>query len=301
MAEGDSPTVARLRVRRALREARDGAELTQAQVAEELEWSLSKVIRIENGDVTISVGDLRNLLNLLGVRDKDRVNSLLADARLARARQRAAAGWWQEGRFRELASDHLRKFVEYEAEASKIRSFNIFYVPGPLQTPDYGTALTGTWVEEVDDFTREKVRVLVDARRRRREGLMARGGSLEYLILVDQSVLLRTFGGAELFARQLRQIVELCSGSLFKLRMLPFDLGVAIANNGSFELATVGAGLSAHEVLYRENGVGDEIVETPAETKRHRIRFDQLWSVAATEGDTLAYVKQRINELEATR
>jgi transcriptional regulator with XRE-family HTH domain len=48
MAESVSPTVARRRVRLALRDAREKADLTQQQVAEEMEWSLSKVIRIES-------------------------------------------------------------------------------------------------------------------------------------------------------------------------------------------------------------------------------------------------------------
>ncbi|SNY57323.1 helix-turn-helix domain-containing protein [Paractinoplanes atraurantiacus] len=58
MADGDSPTIARPRMRIALREAREAADVTQVQVADEMEWSLSKVIRIENGDVAISQNDL---------------------------------------------------------------------------------------------------------------------------------------------------------------------------------------------------------------------------------------------------
>ncbi len=69
MAEGDSPTVARRRVRLAIREARDAAGLTQSQVAEAMEWSHSKVIRIENGEVTIYPNDLRPLLSYLRVSD----------------------------------------------------------------------------------------------------------------------------------------------------------------------------------------------------------------------------------------
>ena len=48
MAEDISPTVARRHLRLALREAREAANLTQLEVAEQMEWSLSKVIRIEN-------------------------------------------------------------------------------------------------------------------------------------------------------------------------------------------------------------------------------------------------------------
>src|ERR1700753_3174748 len=98
MAEGDSPTIARLRVRIAIREAREAAGLTQAQVAESMEWSHSKVIRIENGDNTISINDLRTLLGLLQVSDKALIGSLLADARTARSRVRSKRVWWEQPR-----------------------------------------------------------------------------------------------------------------------------------------------------------------------------------------------------------
>ena len=54
MPPGNSPAVARRRVRLAIREAREAKNLTQGQLATAMEWSLSKVMRIEIGEVTIS-------------------------------------------------------------------------------------------------------------------------------------------------------------------------------------------------------------------------------------------------------
>ena len=62
MARVDPPAVARRRVWMALRRAREVKGYTQGQVAEEMEWSLSKVMRIEKGEVSISVSDLRALM-----------------------------------------------------------------------------------------------------------------------------------------------------------------------------------------------------------------------------------------------
>ena len=87
MASGDSPAVARRRVRLAVREAREAKDFTQGQVAEAMEWSLSKVMRIETGEVTVSPNDLRPLLAHLGITDKARVDELVRDAKLSRSRQ----------------------------------------------------------------------------------------------------------------------------------------------------------------------------------------------------------------------
>ena len=131
MAEGDSPTVARRRVRMALREAREAAGYTQLEVAEQMEWSLSKMIRIENGDVSIAPNDLRPLLELLNVNDRAAITNLLDAATVARARPRHA--WHQTPEFREHLTDPLRRLIEYEAEARWIHSYSVFHFPGPLQ------------------------------------------------------------------------------------------------------------------------------------------------------------------------
>jgi hypothetical protein len=48
-----------------------------------------------------------------------------------------------------------------------------------------------------------------------------------------------------------------------------------VANNGSFDLPTVPGGPGS-EVMYRENGTSDELVEDPAVTARHQERFEKL-------------------------
>jgi len=288
MPEGDSPTVARRRVRLAIREARDAAGLTQIQVAEAMEWSHSKVIRIENGEVSISPNDLRPLLGYLGVKNKEVVTALLADARVARTRQREA--WYQKPEFREHMPDGLRRLVEYEVDATAMRSYSVYYPPGPLQTLAYASALTGAWNHEMPQ---KKLDVIVEARRRRRELMYSRFDSMRIFLVLDQSVFERQIGGSAVLADQLQELHDLADRGLVSMRMLPFDMNIPIANNGSFDLLSIGDG----EVLYRENGLSDELVEDKAMTARHRDRFEQLWQVATEEVDTIDFVKGRIETL----
>src|SRR5262249_26457337 len=95
MTSYDSPAAARRRLRLAVRKAREATGLTQGQVAEQLSWSISKVNRMENGEVTISPTDLSALLNLFGVKDRNVVNEMSRDAKAAKQR-----GWWHEARYR---------------------------------------------------------------------------------------------------------------------------------------------------------------------------------------------------------
>ena len=64
MSAQHDPTFYRRQVRDALRDARESAGLTQREAAAQLEWSMSKIVRIEAGAVNVSATDLRALLQL---------------------------------------------------------------------------------------------------------------------------------------------------------------------------------------------------------------------------------------------
>ena len=99
--------------------------------------------------------DLRPLLSYLGIKDRAQANSLIADAKIARTR--AHVSWWQQPEFRDLLGE-LRRYFEYEAVAIAIRTFTIRYLPGPLQFPEYATALTGPLDEELGSTEQGRAR-----------------------------------------------------------------------------------------------------------------------------------------------
>jgi transcriptional regulator with XRE-family HTH domain len=304
MTEGDSPTVARRRVRLALREAREASGRTQADVAEEMEWSLSKVIRIENGDVSIAPNDLRPLLTFLGVRDKTQIAELIDAAKVARTRHQA---WYQSSGFREHLTDPIRKLIEYEAEATYIHSYGVFYIPGSLQIPEYAKALIATWHEEL---TADQIKHRLDARKRRHEAIVARVGSLHYTALLDESVLMRLAGGPEVLSAQLQELIKLNEAGMLKIRLLPFSAMTALSYNADFDLLFLhDDGDLTNAVMYRETGTSDEILEDlPAKpgtaamppvgpVARHHDRYLKLWNAADNESDTITFIKKRIREL----
>jgi transcriptional regulator with XRE-family HTH domain len=293
MAEDVSPAVARRRLRLALRGARERAERTQQEVAEQMEWSLSKVIRIENGDNTIAPNDLRPLLLYLGVKDREIVTELTAIAKIARQRQ--PASWYRKAEFRETLTDPLRRLFEYESEATTARYFYMNFVAGPLQIPDYAAALIARFEEEIDPAV---ARARLRARQLRRATLLERAaaGEIEVRALFDESVFRRTHGDSEVLAAQLRELLRVSLQGDIKLRMVPFDATSAVTNNAGFDLLTLS---DAGEVLYRETGLNDETVENNAATSRHRKRFDLVWLETADEDDTIEFIRDRIKELEA--
>jgi transcriptional regulator with XRE-family HTH domain len=285
----DSPMVARRRVRLAVREARERAQLTQQQVADDMEWSLSKVIRIENGEVSIAPNDLRPLLRYFGVADGPAMKAMLDDARAARLRHPDV--WYQKPAYRPHITVPLRRLVDYETKAVEMRFYSIYFMPGPLQTPEYASAVSHLWADEI---TESQIRVRIETARRRRQSLLDRPSTRVYALL-DESVLRRPLGGPDIFVNQLRELERLARSERTEIRMIPFFLDAPVTNNGSFDLLSLSDGGMA---LYREKGLADELIEDEDGTARHRYRFDRVWEQALPEDSTMDFIRTRIRRLE---
>lgn len=291
--ESDSPTVARRRVRLALREAREAAGCTQQQLAEKMEWSLSKVIRIENGDVSISPTDLRPMLNFLGIKDQKTVSALVADARTARTRQRRA--WHQQPEFREQLPYGMRLLIEYEADALVARYYSALFLPDLLQTDTYAARLSEA--EAHQRFAQWR-RAVPQALEFRRQALLSRQPPADIRVLLDESVLRRTVGGADIMADQLRQLRRWATDRVLRIRMYPFSVDAVVIDYPAFDLVSLGAD-DRQTVLYPENCAADEINEDAGTTSHYRDRFDQMWNTAVPEEGSLDFIQNRIEYLEA--
>ena len=136
MASAQDAPVHRRRLRAKLRKARADRGLPQREVAAAMDWSLSKLIRIESGSVGISSSDLKVLLQHYGIDDPSKIDELLA---LARAGRRDQTGWWAA--YRGVTSQQYLTFLGYEAAASVIQTFQPLLIPGLLQEEEYARAV----------------------------------------------------------------------------------------------------------------------------------------------------------------
>lgn len=281
---GESPAVARRRVRRALRQAREAKGLTQQQVAEEMEWSLSKVTRIESGEVSISPTDLRVVLPFLGVTDREAVAQLLRDARVSR-RQR----WFMaDRRYRDHLTGPTLQLIQFETEATAIRYYNPMLIPGVLQTPAYSRAILEHFR---GDLSEADVRLRLEARQERQRQLLERPDRPEFLVLLDESVLYREVGGPSVMGHQLERLLQLVQDGTVMARIAPFTEAAPIALMGPFTILDLGDEEDA--VLYREERMTDEIIHAAREISRHRGVFEDLWRVALNDAESAQLMENR--------
>ncbi|MFI6076554.1 helix-turn-helix domain-containing protein [Actinoplanes sp. NPDC051343] len=281
---GDTPAVARERLRAGLRRARQKTDLTQTEVAKRLGVSLSKIQRIEIGEVAVSEMDLRALLELYEITAPDAVAAMAADARLAR-RER----YTTDPEYRKNLSANLRRLLQFEVVATQIRSYQSLLLPGVLQTP----AMAQYIIDEVGKhLTEDQRRVNFEARMRRRKDVIERADGPEYFLVIDESVIMRNVGGAALMAEQLDDLAEVSSRSNVFVRVLPLSesRGAIIGMLGNFVLMSLSSD-DADEVLYRERSRTDDIDHDPDKIRPYRDAFEDLWKLSLSEEATLRLIR----------
>jgi len=220
--------------------------LTQEQVASGLEWSPSKLIRVEGGRSSITKVDLDALLTEYGVSSESTRERLQALNRGARER-----AWWNE--YRDDVAEPYLRYVGLEAGASFIRQYESVFVPGTLQTREYAEAVTVGLADPV------QIASLVGIRLRRQSELAQRLVPPRRYYVVDEAVIRRHVGITKdpaIMPNQLRSIADRAeSDDTVTVRVIPFDVGAHRGLLGPFTLLEFDGGLP--DVLYIDAGRGE--------------------------------------------
>jgi transcriptional regulator with XRE-family HTH domain len=283
---GEPPAVARRRVRFALRGYRQALDLNQTEVGKSLGWSLSKVQRIESGEVGISITDLRALLQLYGVDDAGEIERLVEDARVSR-RQR----WYEAPEYRQHLTKSLRQLLQFEAEATAIHAYQPMLVPGVLQTPSYADTVLDWWAN--GRLSEEDRRVRYDVRMLRQRQVVGRADGPEYNLILDESVLLRGYGGAQVMAEQLEALEGFSRQPWAHIRVLQLSEGPA-GGIGPFQILQLGTDVVEDSVLYRESFDRDSVTHDAAEIDFHRQVFKEIWALCLDEEESRLVVQAEL-------
>jgi transcriptional regulator with XRE-family HTH domain len=268
---GRSPVVAKQRVRRALRKARDETPMSQGDVAKLLGWSLSKMQRIEGGEVAISPTDLRALLDVYGIEDQDRVKRLAEDAHTSRRERYVTAP-----EHREYLTASMRELMQFEREAVSIRQYQPVAYPGILQTPAVAEAVINRWTSDP-----EARRVRFEARMARRKQVIEGEDGPEYFLVLEQAVITKLYGGEKATAEQLEDLADLAQRDRLHIRVVPRDKGADAMMLGPFQILSLDHGDDS--VIYTESHKNDAMHYGPQGFDLYSEAFEHLWDIALSE------------------
>jgi transcriptional regulator with XRE-family HTH domain len=224
-ASGGGPTVLRILLGSQLRKLRESKGITREAAGYEIRASGSKISRMELGRVSFKERDVADLLTLYGVSD-----SAERDALIGLARQANNPGWWQH--FGDVLPTWFQAYLGLEAAASLIRTYEIQFVPGLLQTPDYARAVI---MLGHAGATSEEINRRVDVRLQRQQ-ILTRSSGTQLWAVIDEAVLRRPIGGVDVMRAQIESLIEASKLPGVRLQIIPFMAGGHAAAGGPFAI-----------------------------------------------------------------
>ncbi|MET9800177.1 helix-turn-helix transcriptional regulator [Streptomyces sp. NPDC006368] len=280
-----NPTALKVILGGKLRELRTRAGLEPVDVDTKLGFSRSKTSRIELGRHGCKPADARALLDLYGVEDPARTAEFL---RLLEQSRRP--DWWRS--FSDVLSDFFAPLVALEGAAATIRTYEPFYVPGLLQTPDYARAVVRSGPGPLLDH---EVRRRVELRQERQRQIDQPDAPRLWAV-IDESVLMRTVGGREVMRAQLEHLIAMMERPRVTLQIAPLDVTASVG---------VGTGLTLlrfalddlKDAVYIEHLTDSTFTQKPMIVEQYRNMLDRLGACALTPKESLATLKERVSRL----
>ena len=281
MAASASPFVERRRLRTELRQARQDAGMTQEAVAQQMDWSLSKIIRIETGSVGVSTNDLAALLRLYRIKDRQRVKDLMELARASRQQT-----WWSK--YRPALEPTYFQYIEYETSASILRSYGTIAVPGLLQTEEYATVIIG---RHSTSPSPKEVKALVEVRMKRQELLLSGAKAPDLYFVIDEAVIHHLNAEQELRKAQLEKLISMAERPGVTIEVVPFAAGIYRGMGDNFIILEFPGPVD--DVIYFESA-RDQLLsrDKTDEITLYRELFEDLRNVSLDPKDTLNYLRK---------
>lgn len=280
------PTVLRMLLGAQLRKLREAKGISREAAGWEIRASDSKITRLELGRVGFKERDVADLLTLYGVTDARDRATLLELARNANA-----PGWWH--RFSDLLPTWFQPYLGLESAAAIIRTYELQYVPGLLQTPDYARAVVK--ISHGSAPTEEIERRV--ALRMERQQVLTRAKPLQMWVVVDEAVLRRLIGGPTVMRGQIGSLVEAAKLPNVRLQVLPFAAGGHAALGGAFSLLRF-PDPDLPDVVYVEALTGALYLDKRDDVEEYTAAMERLCIEAEPPARTVQILERIMRELD---
>ena len=267
---GSSPTVLRIILGAQLRRLREASGLSRHEAGDRIRSSESKISRLELGRVSFKERDVADLLTLYGVADQ-----VERDTILEKAREANTPGWWH--RYHDVLPNWFQTYVGLEESTSLIRTYEIQFVPGLLQTPDYARAVIRLGNPNA---SQTEIEHRVELRLRRQKRLSGPDAPRLWAV-IDETALRRPLGGPETMRGQLEHLIAMCARPNTTIQIMPFRFGGHVAEGGAFTLLRFPEP-EVPDVVYLENLTGALYLDKPEETESYLSTIERLCVDSAT-------------------
>jgi transcriptional regulator with XRE-family HTH domain len=279
------PTVLRILLGAQLRRLREERGISTEQAGYEIRGSHSKISRMELGRVGFKERDVADLLTLYGVADPAERAPLL---RLAKEANNP--GWWHQ--YGDILPSWFEVYLGLEEAASLLRTYELQFVPGLMQTEDYARAVVRLGYS---DASEEEVERRVQIRTMRQERFTSPGAPTLWAVL-DEAVVRRPLGGRQVMRAQIEHLIEMSELAHVTLQIVPFGAGGHAAAGGPFTILRFAEpGLS--DVVYLEQLTSALYLDKPTDVDTYMRAMNNLCITAARPDDTAKFLSGVLKDL----
>jgi transcriptional regulator with XRE-family HTH domain len=278
------PTVQRIMLGTRLRRLRESLGISRERAASEIRASDAKLCRMELGRVGFKVRDVADLLTLYGVHDTAVREELLDSVR--RANQ---PGWWRA--YGDAFPSWFEQHLGLEEAACLIRTYEVQFVPGLLQTPAYAEAVVrlGHSVSSEDAVKR---RVTL---RMTRQALLSTPDAPRLWVVVDEAALRRPLGGRQVMRDQLRHLIAAAGLPNVTVQVLPFHVGGHAAAGGPVTVLRFPVP-DLPDIVYLEQLSSALYLDKPEDVDHYLAVMDRLTLVALPAADSVDFLEKVLAE-----
>lgn len=264
-----------------LRRVRRATGMESQQLAGHLGWHVSKISRIEAGQVNISDIDVVHYLAPLGVflRDAEGLLALCRDAM-------RNLGYWVRPKSQGM-EDLLTPLIYHEAMANESVSYEPHLVPGLLQTQEYARAMISRF-----ERTHEDIEYCVRARLQRKQILHQ--PNRRFTFLIHENALRLMVGDLAIMQEQMLALTLLDGLPNVRIRVVP----ASATFDGAFRLFR----FAEHRpLIYVSNQATGLFLEDKEFVDLYIELIPTVAAAALDAGQSRRFLADRANEFDRRR
>ncbi|HWM36040.1 MAG TPA: helix-turn-helix transcriptional regulator [Streptomyces sp.] len=282
------PAVPRLVLGERLRKLREAQYISRREAGEAIKTSDETIAQLEWGRRGFHERDVTDLLSIYGITDEAEHATMQA-----LAAQSNMLGWWHA--FQDVVPDWFQTYLGLEQAAGVIRTYEVQFVPGLLQTPQYARAVIGLGHPNAPE---EQLSRRVELRIQRQRILHSRRPPHVWAV-IDEAVLRRPVGGPETMRGQLQHLIALCDLPHVTVHLMPFEAGGHAAAGGPVTLLRLPE-RELPDVIYLEQLIGASYPAEREEVEHYRHVIDRLVTDAAPATRTRSLLLGMLEEIQVS-
>jgi hypothetical protein len=183
-------------------------------------------------------------------------------------------------------------YVGLEEAASRIRAYEVQFIPGLLQTEGYAQAVTRLGYPDAPEIEIDRRVSLRMARQR----LLTRDNAPQFWTVVDEAALRRSLGGALAMRTQLEHLIEASMRPNITIQVVPFSRGGHAAAGGPFSILRF-AEPDLPDIVYLEQLTSALYLEKRDDVDRYLAVMERLCLEAEPASATMGILTRMLGEL----